>query len=336
MYILLFCIILSYIIIIINDIRNGSKPVETLNDNNVQDEDSLFEEELKNFRHSEKLYKYTLKFLQPLIDEKEQYKKFVSLDNNKIKIFIKLLRKEFVDEVFLNHYSDDELSKTMGVYLRNQYFEISCEIFMKQFFMNNPKCNNSWSKIKDCYIDTFYSDFSYVPFIKHYLNKNKILSTPKIEESLKREIEKRMLEKDVNNYKNLIDNNKKYCEEIHNSYDEICDIDCMSGLDFEKYLKNLFVKLKYSTELTPASGDQGADLIIYKHNKKIVVQAKCYSSFVTNKAIQEVVAAIKYYHADYAMVVTNSYFTKSAIELAEVNNVELWDRNKLLEVISMT
>lgn len=33
------------------------------------------------------------------------------------------------------------------------------------------------------------------------------------------------------------------------------------------------------------------------------------------------------------MAVTNSYYTKPAIELAEINGVKLWDRNKLVNVL---
>ena len=34
------------------------------------------------------------------------------------------------------------------------------------------------------------------------------------------------------------------------------------------------------------------------------------------------------------MVITNNYFTESAIQLAKANKVVLWDRNKLMKVIS--
>ena len=45
----------------------------------------------------------------------------------------------------------------------------------------------------------------------------------------------------------------------------------------------------------------------------------------------EAVAGAKYYNADKIMVVTNSTFTRSARELAESNNVILWDRSILKE-----
>jgi len=49
--------------------------------------------------------------------------------------------------------------------------------------------------------------------------------------------------------------------------------------------------------------------------------------------IQEAVASKGYYDCSKAMVVTNSFFTQQAIELARRNQVELWDRNKLVTVL---
>lgn len=107
-----------------------------------------------------------------------------------------------------------------------------------------------------------------------------------------------------------------------------------TGVEFENYLKKLFEKLGYNVETTKASGDQGADLIISKKGVKTAVQAKFYSSKVGNKAVQEVVSAIKYYNVDYGMVVTNNYYTSSAIDLAHANNITLIDGDKLKELIN--
>jgi len=74
-------------------------------------------------------------------------------------------------------------------------------------------------------------------------------------------------------------------------------------------------------------------LIISKFGEKVVVQAKRYSKKVNNKAIQEIVAAIKHYGAERGIVITNSEFTRSAIELANSNNIELTDRFKLEKLI---
>ena len=115
---------------------------------------------------------------------------------------------------------------------------------------------------------------------------------------------------------------------------DINDIDMMTGEEFEYFLKDLFIRLGYDAEVTKLSGDQGADLIVEKDNRT-VIQAKRYSNKVNNSAIQEVIGAKKYYNAKKAMVITNYYFTKSAKELAEINDVILWNRDMLKEKVSL-
>lgn len=109
----------------------------------------------------------------------------------------------------------------------------------------------------------------------------------------------------------------------------VAQVDLMSGYDFERFLKRLFESMGYRVEHTRLSGDQGADLVASKAGEKIVVQAKRFSGKVGNEAVQEAVASIGYYSADRAMVVTSSYFTRQAIELARANGVELVNRDRL-------
>ena len=114
----------------------------------------------------------------------------------------------------------------------------------------------------------------------------------------------------------------------------LMEIDNMTGEQFEYYLTNLFKAKGYSAYKTKSGGDQGADVIISKNGERTVVQAKRYKNSVGNSAVQEVVASIRYYNANHAMVVTNSYFTQAAKDLARVNNVELIDRNGLKRLIA--
>ncbi|WP_207707878.1 restriction endonuclease [Heliorestis convoluta] len=109
----------------------------------------------------------------------------------------------------------------------------------------------------------------------------------------------------------------------------IHDIDLMTGSEFEHYIASLFKKMGYKSQVTNLSGDQGIDIILEKANQKIGVQTKCYSSSVSNSAIQEVVAGLRFYGLSKGIVVTNRGFTKSAIELAKANNIILWDREFL-------
>lgn len=111
----------------------------------------------------------------------------------------------------------------------------------------------------------------------------------------------------------------------------INEVDEMTGKEFEKLLSLLFINVGYQVSLTSGSQDYGADLVLYKDNLKIVVQAKRYKNAVSVKAVQEIASAVKYYNANKAMVITNSRFTENACNLARSNSVELWDRKKLIQ-----
>ena len=110
-------------------------------------------------------------------------------------------------------------------------------------------------------------------------------------------------------------------------------IDRMKGHDFEELMKEVYTLLGYKVEQTKKSGDQGIDLIIKKHFKRIGVQLKRYSGTVGNSAVQEAVAGKRYYKLDKVCVLTSSNFTKSAIELAKANKVELLDRSELSQLL---
>ena len=111
-------------------------------------------------------------------------------------------------------------------------------------------------------------------------------------------------------------------------------VDKMDGDEFEHFLLAHFEKLGYKGEVTKKSNDYGADLVLKNNNERIAIQAKRWNEKVGIKAIQEVVAAINYYGADKGMVITNNYFTNNAYELARSNNIQLWDREKLIEIMS--
>lgn len=119
-------------------------------------------------------------------------------------------------------------------------------------------------------------------------------------------------------------------QETHYTID---DVDMMNGSEFEHFVCELYKKMGYKAEVTKQSGDQGLDVIVEKSDKRIGVQAKCYSGTVGNSAVQEAVAGKNYYHCDKVVVVTNNYFTPSAKELAHSNDVVLWDRDILKEKI---
>ena len=107
-------------------------------------------------------------------------------------------------------------------------------------------------------------------------------------------------------------------------------LDRLDGKDFEDYVKALFEDQGYYVEKTPASHDYGGDLLLIKNRIRTVVQVKRYRSKVGVSAVQQVTAAKAYYNATKAIVVTNNYYSGSAIKLAKINDVELWDRDRLI------
>lgn len=109
-------------------------------------------------------------------------------------------------------------------------------------------------------------------------------------------------------------------------------IDQMTGVQFEEYISVLFKNQGYRVDATPITGDYGADAILKKDKKVIVVQAKRYKKNVGVRSVQEIIPAMKMYKATDAWVITNSYFTKQALTLAKQNNVRMIDRDELIEM----
>jgi hypothetical protein len=103
--------------------------------------------------------------------------------------------------------------------------------------------------------------------------------------------------------------NKCKAEPPTESFDDV------SGVDFEVYLAKL-LKTKHGFEDvtgTPATGDQGADLIGIKDGRTIAIRVKRYKGVVGNAAVQEIVAALKFYKAVEGWVITSGTFTSSLV-----------------------
>jgi len=128
--------------------------------------------------------------------------------------------------------------------------------------------------------------------------------------------------------KYVLDKLTEMIEDVAESSNYENDLEDEINLDdpylFEKDIADIFIRHGWNARATKGSGDQGADVIAEsKAGLKIIVQCKLYSQPVGNKAVQEVYSALKYYSGDYAFVITNSTFTKSAKQLADSNQVML-------------
>lgn len=114
----------------------------------------------------------------------------------------------------------------------------------------------------------------------------------------------------------------------------IFDIDGMDGHEFEYYCANILRKVGFTkVNVTKGSGDQGVDILAEKEGIKYAIQCKNYSSPLSNTPIQEVNAGKAFYSCHVGVVMTNSTFTTSAIDLANATGVLLWDRDILKSMI---
>lgn len=101
----------------------------------------------------------------------------------------------------------------------------------------------------------------------------------------------------------------------------------VNGLEYEYYCAD-YLKHHgfYNVQVTPASGDFGADIVAYDHRgEKWVIQCKRYSKPVDNTAVQEVNAAKRHYGATKGAVMTNNRLTDKARQLAWENDIELFE-----------
>ena len=131
----------------------------------------------------------------------------------------------------------------------------------------------------------------------------------------------------IKNYEKVFDHQRYIAEKVNF---EMGRIDCMDGYAFQDYIANLYKNLGKKVELKLKSRDQGVDFILDRY---IGVQVKSSKRPVGNRAVQEIQAGLAYYNCKQGHVITNSYFTKEAIQLAGANRIILINRDKLISLI---
>jgi len=111
--------------------------------------------------------------------------------------------------------------------------------------------------------------------------------------------------------------------------------DQMTGIEFENqiiiWLKIIGYKKISKTEYF----DLGVDIIAAKPGELLGIQVKKSNKPIGVSAVRAVVAGLKSYNCNQAMVVTNSVFSIPAIRLAQINNCRLVSGTDLLNSLKM-
>lgn len=113
-----------------------------------------------------------------------------------------------------------------------------------------------------------------------------------------------------------------------NIYDEVPT----DPYEYELYCATLLNDCGWSTKITKGSGDHGVDIIAEMDGRYVAIQCKLYESSVGNGAVQEVVSGMKFWDCDIGVVVTNSNYTKHAVEIARVHNIHLIHHDELSDL----
>lgn len=107
----------------------------------------------------------------------------------------------------------------------------------------------------------------------------------------------------------------------------------LRGVAFENFVEEVFHALGYAVQTTPATGDQGVDLIATKGNTCLAVQVKGIAKSVGNRAVQEAFTGMAYYGCRSCVVVTNGAFTKGAVAVARRTGCRLIDQRDIPDLI---
>lgn len=294
-------------------------------------EKMLFNKEIINFKKQLELYQMYNSLIDT-IDDKEYIvnKVFDMYKNFYASTFSKNVTKTELKEIIQNINRQKEYKE-----YRENFFNRNNDVILKIPYIDNNSLNRFikliekttyFKGINNLDIDIFSYTINSLTYKVSEKEKNFILENVyKIFNKLNKDLEKQKLIKEK---ERLLKGDMSKEVEMRKQAVEYSNV--QNGYEFEEYVANLYRKLGYTIEeVTKKSGDQGADIIAYKDNNKYVIQVKFYNNPVGNKAVQEVVGAIGMYKANRGIVVTNSNFTPSAVELANANEIELVDGQKI-------
>lgn len=118
---------------------------------------------------------------------------------------------------------------------------------------------------------------------------------------------------------------------------EVTNVDKLDGVEFEDLVEKLISKMGFITERTKRSFDGGIDIIAINEQPlfegKYIIQCKRYSKSIGEPILRDLYGVVSSEHANKGILITNSYFTKTAKEFAKNKPIELIDGKKLTNML---
>lgn len=128
-------------------------------------------------------------------------------------------------------------------------------------------------------------------------------------------------------------------EESKPQVQSITDIDRLNPNLFEATIGALFKKQGFEVKLTPFSNNKGVDVVVLKEGENYLIQVKQAKSSIGNEGIQEIYTAKRYYEDKFKeqfklLIVTNNDYSSSSVILARSNDIRLFNRKHLEDMLT--
>src|SRR5436190_24069630 len=105
----------------------------------------------------------------------------------------------------------------------------------------------------------------------------------------------------------------------------------MDGMEFERWVAELFRKAGFDVEFTPATGDHGVDLWASTVDGLVAVQCKRWDGAVGEPVLRDLFGAVVAANARSGCLVTTGAFTAQAHKFAEGKPIQLVGLDCLME-----
>jgi len=281
---------------------------------------------LTKYFDKKKIEKYSNEYEYFLVKTEKEIRKEIIEPYNK-RYFTAEQKMEHISDLvnLINHKKKTKFTDKEGMFLlSSSEKEHNIDLFDKSMTELKDKSPKNFAKtlIKLAPETDFENEEDYESILKQFCEYIERKNIPCDIENLKQELTSQYKMQKATQFEEKLSRN-------HDNKISVDEIEHLDGFAFEQLIGDLFRKAGYKVKVTKKSGDQGADIIVEKDGVSTAIQTKKYSGSVGNKAVQEIVAAMKFYDCDKAMVITTGDFTKGAFELASRNGVQLIDRKAL-------
>jgi restriction system protein len=110
------------------------------------------------------------------------------------------------------------------------------------------------------------------------------------------------------------------------------EVDRMSKREFRDFCLLLLRRLGYKVKSSPAK-KQWVHFVVEKEGRHIAVLTKHYRRNVSSRLVEKIARSAPLYGCQEALLITNRDYTLEAKELANSLGVDLWNRDRIIDLL---